>query len=346
MIIKNLKSEHGGVVLGTLLLVVIVGFTIFASVTLVTTQNRSNTAQIAERKAFYAAETGLEYALGVLEDSSEWQSGVSKDSVGDAEFSVSIDDNNTIPGLNDTILVTSTGFKSNVQRSIQAYLLLPSGGPDFDYVCFAGNDIDFSSGKAVVNGNLHANNSAIINANYTINGTVTQAPPMMDLPTVDWNFFKNKAIAAGQYVMDDKNFTKSESPYSGVWYITGKATISSNNIVVNGNIIAEDDVELLKNNEKITAPSNYPAILTKNDLIISGKNAEISGLIYCKDMETDNNGTVIMGAIVTTNVLKNTVNNLTIDFEPTYLTNVAGIVFNSSGNSLDKPLITRWSIIK
>lgn len=343
----RLKSQRGGFLIGALVFVIILGIVIFSATTLVTNQNRAQVQSANERKAFYAAETGIEYALGVLKDSSDWRDGVSKDSVGDGKFSVNLDDKNTIPSLGDTILVTATGYKGNIQRSIQVYLIQP-GGPDTDYAVLAGSEIDFSSGKAVVNGNLHANKKAKIGSKYTINGDVTIAPPTIDAPEVDWDFFKNEAIAAGQYVIGDIEFESSGNPYTGVWYATGEAKIKDNNVVINGTIVAENNIELKKNNEKITAtPSNYPAILTKTDLKVEKNNAEITGLVYCQNLEIQKNNMVINGALVVTNKITNSKNNTEINFEPLYLTKVSGVTFDSnSSSSSGPPQVTMWRVSK
>jgi len=340
------KLQNGSFLIGALVLATIVGVAVLATTTLVVTQGQAEQIFVNERKAFYAAETGIEYALGVLKDSSDWREGVSKDSLGDIEFSVSLEDKNTSPSLGDTVLVTSIGYKGSIQRSIQVYLTQPGGGPDTDYLVLAGNDIDFSKGKAVVNGNLHANKKVKIGSKYTINGEVTTAPPTIDLPTVDWDFFKNEAIAAGQYVAGDIEF-ESGKEYSGVWYATGEAKIKDNNVVINGTIVAENNVELKKNNEKITAPAHYPAILTKTDLKVEKNNAEINGLIYCQNLEIKKNNMVINGALVVTNTIKNEKNNTEMNFEPSYLTKIAGLTFSSKGGgNSGPPQVARWRISK
>lgn len=344
------RSQKGAFLIGALIFVAIVGVAVVAITTLVVTQNQGQQTFIDERKAFYAAETGIEYALGVLEDSSDWRGGVSKDSIGDGEFSVTVDDDNSIPGLGDTVLVTATGFRGKIQRSIQVYVIQPGGGPDTDYVIFAGDDIDFSSGKAVVNGNLHANKSVKIGNKYTINGEVTTAPPSIDPPEIDWDFFKNEAIAAGagHYMAGDIEFESSGNPHTGVYYATGEIKIKDNNVIINGTLVAENNIELKMNNEKITAePSNYPAILTKGDLKVEKNNAEITGLVYCQNLEIQKNNMIINGGLVVTGTITNEKNNTKINFEPLYLTQVAGVDFGDSGSgSSGPPQVTRWRVSK
>ena len=337
----NLFSQRGGFLIGALVFVVILGIVIFSVATLVTNQSRSQAQVANERKAFYAAETGIEYALGVLNDSLDWRGGVSKDSIGDGEFSIKVDDKNTISTLGDTILVTATGYKGKIQRSIQVYLM-QFGGPDIDYALLSGGDIDFTGGKAVINGDLHSNGTVKMGVKDTVNGTITQAPPVIDLPEVDWNFFKKEAMDAGQYVEGDKDFVYGVS-YTGVWYITGKAKVKDNGVVINGTLVSEGDVELIKNDEKITAtPEYYPAILTKGDIVATKNTGEINGLIYCNNLNIEKNLMTINGAIITTGTIKNSKNETEINFEPKYLTGLAGIDFKETGNKGDSLLVLRW----
>jgi hypothetical protein len=333
------KSQRGAFLIGALIFVAIVGVAVIAITTLVVSQNRGQQTFIDERKAFYAAETGIEYAIGVLTDSSDWRGGVSKDSVGDGEFSVTVDDTNTISSLGDTVLVTAVGYKGKIQRTVQTYLIQP----DLGYSVLAGKDIDFSKGKAVVKGNLHANNKVKIGSKYEINGKITTAPPVINMPIVDWDFFKNLAIADTQYVDGNIELAASGSPYSGVWYATGKIMMKDNNVVVNGTLAAENNIELKKNGEIITAtPSNYPAILTKGSLIVDLNNAEINGLIYCGDLDIKKNNMIINGALVVTNTITNEMNNTVINFDQKYVTKVSGVDFSS--NSAGPPLVIRWKV--
>ena len=335
------ESQKGAFLIGALIFTLVVGVAVLATTTLVITQSRSQQTFVNERKAFYAAETGIEYALGVLEDSSDWRGGVSKDSIGDGEFSVTVDDTNTISSLGDTILVTATGYKGNIQRSLQMYLIQP----EFGYSVLAGKNIDFSKGKAVVKGNLHANSKVQIGSKYTINGKVTTSPPVIDMPTVDLNFFKIKAMTDGQYVDGNIEFDLSDSPYSGVWYATGKIRMKDNDVVINGTIVAEGDIELKMNNEKISAASsNFPAIITMASLIVDKNNAEINGLIYCKDLDIKKNNMIINGGIVVTNTITNEMNNTVINFQISYLTSIAGIDFSSK--SAGPPITLKWKVAK
>ena len=333
----KINSEQGAFLIGALIFVIVLAIVIFSVSTVVTNQNRAQVQSANERKAFYAAETGIEYAIGVLRDSSDWRGGVSKDSIADGEFSVTLDDSNTISSLKDTILVTSTGYKGTIQRSIQVYLI---PGPDLAYALLAAEDIDFSEGEVTVNGDIHANGSLETGAKTTINGTATEAPPVIDLPTIDWDFFKNEAVAQGHYVVGDKDFDASGSPYHGVWYTTGKSKMGDNNIDVYGSIIAEGDIEIKKNYEWIEAtPSNYPVLATQGDLILGKNTGTIKGLVYCTNLVCDKNNTEFYGGLIVTGTFTNGLNNTEINYDPQYLTGLEGVDFGGKSDSL---IVLRW----
>jgi hypothetical protein len=341
---KDIKSQRGGFLIGALVFVVILAIAIFAVTTLVTNQNRAQVQSANERKAFYAAETGLEYAIGVLRDSSGWRDGVLMDSIADGQFSVTLDDSNTVSSLKDTILVTSTGYKENIQRSIQVYLV---PGPDLAYALLAGEKIDFTKGEVTVNGDIHSNGSIKTGEKTTINGTATEAPPVIQVPIIDWASFKNEAIAAGtdsagaaHYVEGDMVFTLAHGPYYGIWYATGKATIVDNQIKIYGSIIAEGEVDITRNYEWIEAtPSNYPAIATQADLILGKNTGTIKGLVYCTNLVCDKNNTEFYGGLIVTGTFTNGLNNTEINYDPQYLTGLVGVSFPWKSDSLT---VLRW----
>lgn len=343
MFVTKLKSSRGSFLFGVLIHALILSIVLLALVTLVTTQNRAQTIYTEERKAFYAAESGVEYAIGVLTDSADWRDGASHVSVGEGEFSITVEDGDSDPALGDTLRVTSNGSLGSIRKIIEVLLLQT---PDvWDYALYAGEDIDFTAGKGGVNGNLHANNNAQIGGGYTINGTVTEAPPTIDPPLIDWKFYEDKAKAIGQYVVGDKNFTGG-LPYKDIWYITNNAIIQDNNVEIKGTIVTEGDCRIEKNNETIIAvPSDYPALVVGGSLIFGGNGALVKGLIYCEnDLTINKNNFTIVGAVICNGTLTNLKNKLSITYDPTFTTNVAGMTFDP-GVSAEPPQIARWGIL-
>ena len=166
---------------------------------------------------------------------------------------------------------------------------------------------------------------------YSITGSVTELSSNFDMPQVNWGFFKNEAQAAGQFVDGTKVFDASGSPYSGVWYVTGEALIYEN-VVINGTIVSEYDCELLGDNITVTAvPANYPALIASRKLKVYEDNIHINGLIYSEyyvKFRGDND--VLNGAVISHNDIECSGNNLQINHDPAYTTNLQGISFGPS----------------
>lgn len=66
MVTTKTKSQQGAFLIGTLIFVILLGIIVLAVTNLVTNQSRYNSLYLEERKAFYAAESGLELAIADL----------------------------------------------------------------------------------------------------------------------------------------------------------------------------------------------------------------------------------------------------------------------------------------
>ncbi len=332
----NFNSEKGGSFL--LVIAIIVGFGFMGSILAIYIigENQVVAIHTDKQNALYAAESGLEYTLGMLSDSSSWRNTSSAVPVGGSKFSITVDDKSTIPALGDTLFATIVATSAQFVKIIEARLIV-----SWTNVAYAGNDIDFINGKGNITGNMHANDEAKIGSKYSVSGSVTEAPPKIDLPVIDWNFYMNEALTAGQYVDGDKVFEKSGSPYTGVWYITKKLSIKDNNVEVYGTIVAMEEIEINKNNVKIYAtPSNYPAILCGDDLKIEMNNTVVEGLVYSDNNITmDKNNGVFRGAMIAKNTIKNEGNNLTIILDPSYLGSLSGM---SISGEMSTPQMVSW----
>jgi len=211
---------------------------------------------------------------------------------------------------------------------------------DWSYILYTDTDvIDFQGGEGTLTGDIHSNVEVIISNNHTINGTVTESPYVAP-PVVDWLFFENAAKAVSQYVTTkDKTFDSAGSPYTGVWYATGKVKIEANT-VINGTVVSEEDVEFKGDNLTITAtPSTYPAILSKNNVKAKITNALVKGFVYCDaEFKPEGDDLTFLGAIVA--VKKATSNNApsgidkVITYDSTYVSNIQGIHLHLSNGPL------------
>jgi hypothetical protein len=318
--------------MGKAMLIVVLGISLVAGKSLTGLNERSLPLSQSAAKQYESllarniASSGANMAISRLFQNPEWRDGLGRTNFGGGEF------NATVTGSDEMIEVTATGKYGKTQKTVKVKLLSSSKWP---YVIYANNEVDFSIGKGTITGDVHANYKVKIGDRYVLHGASSEAPPMVNPPTVNWDFFANQAKAAGQYVVGDKTFTAFGSPYTGVWYITNTAKIE-NNAVINGTIVAGNDCRLTGNNVSsiITAQENYPALVAKNSIIVEKNNAEISGFVYAGNgFKVNLNNLTVIGAITACAYAFGSGNNTDIIYDETYATNVAGIDFNSSGHT-------------
>jgi len=335
---EKINSEHGSFLIGALVFVIILAIVIFSATTLVTSQNRAQVQSANERKAFYAAETGIEYALGALKDSMNWRAAPSNVSVGDGKFSLTLDDNNTTPGLGDTLLVSSVGTVGNIQRSIQLVIKLPPPPKEWPFVFFAPNLFELDEGYGTIKGDIHTNSPELLKINYVthdIQGDVTTAPPAIDVPTINWQIYKDAAIADSHYYTGSYTFNEGQT-YKGHYYIEGTAEFNDN-VTIIGSLVTGDHLNIFAKNVKFIAdPPNWPVIATKQKIRTDGADyIYIEGFVYCDHFHWDAHHMTFIGSCVAItkihSCLSCTSSNDGQDkkfiFDPKYTTDIVGMDF-------------------
>jgi len=318
--------------MGKAMLIVVFGITLVAGKTLTGLNKRNlplseSTARHYENlMARNIAGSGANIAISKLFRDPEWSDGLVNTDFNGGQFSATVTDLDTVVEL------TAAGSYGKAEKIIKVKLM-PFGG--WPYVIYANNDVDFSYGSGTITGDVHANNKVIIGSKHILNGTITEAPPTIAPPTVDWNFFANEATAAGQYVVGDKTFTSSGSPYSGVWYVTNTAFIQQN-VVIIGTLVVRDDCKFDGDNITITAtPSNYPALVVSNSVLVEKNNAKVSGFVYAgNDFKVKDDNLTLKGAIAARTSVLGSGKNKEITHDQIYTTGVAGITFHSSSGSV------------
>lgn len=250
---------------------------------------------------------------------------------------------NLVPDVVDSILFT-VGTKS-----IATYLKLANSGKtiagdilhvfrndstssaDWLYAIFTDtNELRLDEGSGTITGDIHSNDEVEIDGGYTINGTVTTSPYVAP-PTITWSFFQTEATNAGQYSTSNLSFTSAGSPYTGVWYTTGKADIYAN-AVINGTIVAESFIHFNGDNITLTAtPVNYPVLVAGDQIEGPGgnhDNVQITGLVYSDThFDKDFDNSTVTGAIIALGKFHHSNSNFVVTYDATYLTNLQGISF-------------------
>jgi len=328
---KNIdfKSEKGASLIIVISIITGLGFLGLVIINLVMSEGRVAVIDAAKNKVFYVAETGMEYAFGMLKDSSSWRATQADIAVGYGSFIINVDDSTTIVALDDTLFVTVVATVPGYVKTVQAHVIISDNG-SLKFAMYAGTTM-WLLGNGTVKGDLHANWIAWVSNNYALNGNKTTSPDAV-MPTIDWNLYKNAAIAAGQYSTSDIHFKTSDMPINGVWYTTKKIILDNNNITINGTIVAEGDLDIKKENFKIYAtPTNYPAIIVGDDIVIDKKNAVIEGLVYAADDITiKNSNHIISGGMIAKGKISHTGSNLTLKVNPTYTSGVNGAAIDST----------------
>ena len=330
--------------MGRATLIVVIGFTIIFGKTFNSLNERtltlieSATEQYERTIARNLAISGLNIAISELSRDPDWRYGLNNTAFYGGEYLV------TAVDVDSMVRLTSTGINGNTNKVIQVDadflppILLPVNNfalfADFDV--FAYDDVIFSSGSGTITGDIYANGNVDIGGDHTFNGTISQGSPPVEPPTIDWNFFKDEALAVGQYVTDDKTFTSSGSPYTGVWYVENTAYIEDN-VVINGTLVVENDLKFQGDYITLTAtPSDYPALLA-GDSVTEGDNIHITGFIYCgNDWDMNGDNLTVIGQIIARNSIKGSGSNKVIIYDSN-TQNVVETVFESSSSSESSP---------
>jgi len=309
--------EKGGIsILFSLFVYLVLVLFAFVTSSIVTVGSRSAASFAEVTQAQYLTEAGVEYGLKLY---SEGQSLPYAEIVSlyGGEFKLAMVD------LGSSIQLMSIGIFDDTEKTVQ--VLIAPIEYTIDFVATSGNDVKFEFGSGTITGGLHGNNTVVVNPPHIVTGTIEVAPPILPPPLVNWNFFKNRAIALGQYVVGTKTFTAG-SPYTGVWYVTNTAEFELN-AVLNGTIVAENDVIFLGNNVAITAtPPTMPAVVTGTSITSDADGITILGVVYCGNgFDCHGDNLTLQGALIAVNTLAANGMNKNIAFDPNYASNVRGL---------------------
>jgi len=271
-------------------------------------------------KAFYNAENGIYKGLWLLNK-------VSKAAVTFSNDSVIVAFDST------TLIMIAEGISGSVHDSIRVYLEVHQG--TWPYVLYSDTDkLEMKKGSGTITGDVHSNTLTDI-IDFTLVGDSTDVIPDIAVPIIDWSFFETKAKDVSQYSTGTLTFTSAGSPYSGVWYTTGKVVIEAG-ATINGTVVGEDTLEILANATVTATPSNYPAVLAKmnsgNDTrFVQQNGVQITGFVYSgDDIKLKGNDFILNGGIVAASKLANADGtSQTISYDTNYLTDLAGVIFPS-----------------
>ncbi len=301
------RGEKGIVLILTFIVMATLTAIVASFLFLISIQTKGSGYDIASHKALWLADAGLQKALYTLKNDANYQTNPPNisGSLGEGTYSV----NATKSGSIYTFV--STGTVLGLQRQIQATASLTSAVLARS-IHADGSTVNFAGSTGVINANISCHVHVTNYGGLTRNGTVTEGYPMIN-PTLDFDYYKSLAQAAGQSVTGSKTF--ANETYTGVWYVTSQVTIGDN-AIINGSVFSDSSIQFADkaNNLQLTPSplTNYPALVAKNNISTSAtgapsdriglQNSTINGLVLAQNNITfDNfkdstiNGTVLAG---------------------------------------------------
>lgn len=233
---------------------------------------------VSSSKALYISQAGMEYTKEILSSDLDWTDNalpLSKTFAG-GSFTVTFSNQQTA-----SITAQSVGvYGSSTRQMTQSFVRSKKA---FEYCVYSGRSIDLSAASGTIIGDLGAENSVTIGAGVNLSGDVDQNLGNFFPDVTDYNYWKNMAIAQGQYANGKKNFQDGHS-YSGVWYVKGDVTIRDV-ASINGTIVTDGNINIVNTaGIVITAPTGFPALVAKKNITAdSSVGLTVNGLIYAKN---------------------------------------------------------------
>ncbi|MBN1872498.1 MAG: hypothetical protein JW800_08000 [Candidatus Omnitrophica bacterium] len=290
--IGRLTDKRGMVLIYVFIAVILLAAITSSFLFMTVVKMRGSGYDSADAKALWIAEGGLERYIYLLSTDSDYRDDYPdlEDDLGDGSYLVEA----TYDEPTSTYILTSTGTAGYLSRRITRSVVVTEGSLEaFNYAQHSGGNIDFKDSEGTVDGDISAAGNVNNEDDMAITGTITESSSVT-MPTVNYDSYE--AIAdPGQIVTGNKTFAAGVTE-SGIWYITGKATINDN-VTINGTVVAEGNI-VLDNSENvtITPTSNYPALIAGGK--ISGKKLEdstINGLIFAENsIELNENKNVVL----------------------------------------------------
>ena len=322
------RGRKGAVLLFTLIVMITLISVVGAYLGFVQSSMRSTGAQIEDSQAIYLADAGLNQAIWYLNNIApdgsidySWRTTAyptvpgpdpndpQQESFGNGTFTIWVQD------LGSNVQIYARGTVGELTRIITQTMVTTSKVLERS-VHADGAHLKLSNSSGTINGNVSCFVSVLpdpLPAGLTIIGDVVQGAEQVKVNSdLILDSYYTLAAAAGQ-VVADKTF--ANATYTGIWYITGKATIESN-ARIEGSIIAKtiefgyaaDNV--LIDPTLFDPTQNYPALYAWTNINSTGtgnnkiglQNSTINGLVLAKQsitfdwlLNTTFNGTILAG---------------------------------------------------
>jgi len=276
-------------------------------VAMLSTDIEISVESLLSARALYIAEAGIQDVLYRLKDDPDFRdtpTSPTTGSIASGSYSVAIVKSGDTYTLTSTGSITDVGGASII-RKVEQTAVVVSGALE-RAIHADGAHVKFDDSTGTVNGNISCFNSVMNEDDMAINGTITEGDDQDKInAALVLTTYYDEADDAGQVAA---NKTFSSATYTGVWYVTNKATIGDN-ARIEGTIISEKSIEfngkasgVLIDPELHAPGENYPALYAGTNITSTdtGKPSQRVGL-----QNSSINGLVMAGNNITFNYLDN-----------------------------------------
>lgn len=310
---KNLKNQKGFLLapfLGLLLIMLSLGLSYMRA-------SQMNTAILRNdgdsEQAFYVMEAGLEDAMAQMRANMSWNTGFQNKVFQNGTYTVTVQD--ALPYKQ----VTSTATLNGKSIQSKGKVLASVGTNAFVHAIHSGKDVHLDPAIGLVTGGLTAADNAHVAATMVVVGTTTE-DSTDQTPVPNWSNWQNAATT-----VINGNYTFPSGVYTGIWYVNGKATLSSN-LTLTGTIVATDKIDFKNTTNIVINGGSTMTALISGDHVEgnSASNVSISGVIYGDKGVNFNSqvNTSYVGSIVGGDFHANSATNLTIAYDTDLAVNI------------------------
>lgn len=148
-ILKTTNNPESGIVL-VVCIILLLMLSLIGISSLMTSNTEMDISKNSQHSvsAFYLADAGIERALSVLKDSTEWRAGFYDEQLGNGTYTVIVFDSLTYSYLGKSIMVRSTGKVGEAQSTIEA-IFGPKYRTPFEYGAYGRNSFDMNGGGMI-----------------------------------------------------------------------------------------------------------------------------------------------------------------------------------------------------
>lgn len=297
-------------------------------------------------KALHITEGGIEYMIANdLINDFDWSNNDGDSHLGIAlglgEFDVWVSSSSP-----ESATVSSNGYinRGNLFSEVRRQTVVELQRfyePSLNNLLYVSGRINMNHATGLASGAPLVSGADINTGNVVIDGDVEEYDSIV-LPTIDWNAYKNLAIAQGNYYGGDLSIAHSQS-MDGIYYVEGNVSMDDN-VTINGSLIVEGNINMNQVTGLYITPevSGYPALIVGGNLNATHiDDSFITGLVYTGGNITMNNCnqmTIIGALLCGGRVSEVNASSITLLYDPL----VKQTAFIGSGSDIS---ITKWTNI-